>query len=762
MIIRGTIDKFYFHPSKPRGTGIAVIMHETDNGLHPLKVRGPFYNGVQAGDAIQFNGQFSEEIYNGRTRDLFIFRSCRPEKPVTEVGIQFFLSKTLNWNKHAVSWKSIVEFVEKYGKQSLTHLLENPHALGDLSTSNTSKTQALRVAFSNVTAPLIANDLLSAIGVREPAILNVLEAFGRDALNVIMSDPYRLTKFNGFTFAKIDRLTQDILDLDENDLRRVRAVIEEVASFSECEGNTYTYVEPKLSTFSKFGISTQDLERFIRKTSKEDGSINFDFVNEEPIFQRKQSYLWEKSAAAMVGSLLRGEDFQKDQDHTDIARTVLNSDKYAHFDEIQQDAVFNASASKFSILTGGPGTGKSTVTEAIVEIAEAVNSGPILLMAPTGKAARRLKETTKKEATTVHNALGAKLCGEEKTYKFHRENKLPNGCFVIVDEASMLDAEIFSALMSAMPPSGKVLLVGDKHQLPSVGAGYVLGDLIQSGIETNELRKVYRSGNNSGIAKGARLLQSGKVPKMSNSLGNGVAAVAIPSVRIASELPEILKELCSLTGIDLHKDIAVLSPQAPGVGGTKELNESLHRAFNPNGKPVGQTFIGSMNEKIMIHVGDRVMLSENETELGVMNGDVGTLISSSGTGRAGSFKVKFDSGEEIAFPTTSIRKFLPAFAITNHKSQGSQYPAVVLVSCPEHEKMLERTLTYTGWTRAERYLIVVGDPKALERSVKVDNSNKRLTRLQEFARLSVPKIMKDITPPPPTEARQECFQNRPN
>ena len=385
----------------------------------------------------------------------------------------------------------------------------------------------------------------------------------------------------------------------------------------------------------------------------------------------------------------------------------------------QKSAVTTALQHGICVVTGGPGTGKTTIVKVLLRCARR-RGHQWLLAAPTGRASRRLAEATGSEAKTLHRLLEF----NPRTGEFTKcaENPL-DAEGVLVDEASMVDLRLMHALLEALPDGCRLVLVGDADQLPSVGAGRVLGDLIDSGaVPVATLTEVYRQAAGSGIVRNAWRVHRGQAPVSAEAdpeageqkdffvvrRPNADAAVSTLLTIVSKRLPKL--------GFDPRADIQVLTPMHGGPLGTERLNAVLQQALNPDGTPLSATR--------PFRIGDRVMQTRNNYDNDVFNGDVGVVVDVEG----GVCSVDFD-GQRVALSGPEIDEITLAYAISVHKSQGSEYPAVVMALHRSHRIMLRRNLIYTAMTRARRFCCIVGDPDAVARAASVHDQRSRYSLL---------------------------------
>lgn len=743
--IRGAFFRFLSQPGKSGSdTGFAVVRYESSGQLVEAKISGPFSPMVQENEWIVAEGEWRENVYKGKGEMIFRARSIHPDLPATRIGAGHLFVKTFNAADHGITPKAVEAFTAKHGDTSALKAEKEPKLLLEMTTDPVRYGAAIFRDWSKRISGRQSIRFMESAGVSDTAVKAVLRYHRDNAMSVIKANPYSLAAIPSVGFAEADKIGSK-LGIPRDDVRRVAAAVADVVSGEDGEGHTYVPFSAMREGLDRNGVDVDSMRKLISSGGGSD--IVFDREEGYPVAQKRRLHDCERSISVAIARLL-GQGRAKGSSSVDRAtQSVLAKEKYAHFDSIQRGAVEMAARESVSILTGGPGTGKSTVTEAIAEIAAATSRGPVILMAPTGKAARRLEETTGRSASTVHRALGA--TGESGGAKFtkNKANPLPSGCFVVVDEASMLDVEVAAALLDALPDDGRILFVGDRNQLPSVGPGYVLGDMIAARapngarVPCSELLTVYRNRKGSMIAQAAARIREGTFDTgvLDNVMRGGVMMYDLRGSAIVDRVVHLMANLIPKSlKLDSMKDVAVLCPQRTGTAGTWELNAALSKALNPRGQAIDGLVHGPGDSRKMPlpRVGDRVMLTRNDYENDVMNGDVGTLVEAfldtSGPRKERKVKVKFDSGQTVDFPLARCRDLILAYAITGHKSQGSQYPCVIMPVAGEHSGMLERTLVYTEWTRAKDFLILVGEEEALSAAIDRNSSGQRRTRLRKF------------------------------
>jgi exodeoxyribonuclease V alpha subunit len=388
----------------------------------------------------------------------------------------------------------------------------------------------------------------------------------------------------------------------------------------------------------------------------------------------------------------------------------------------QREAIRIGVTSKLMVITGGPGTGKTTVLRSLLAILEKKGVS-YLLAAPTGRAAKRMEAATGREASTIHRLLAF----SPKTGRFtHNEHDPVETDLMVVDESSMLDTVLLDALLAALPPFARLIFVGDVDQLPSVGAGNCLLDIIASGaFPVVRLKRVFRQGARSGIVTAAHEINVGQYPTF-NEEDCFLVERSDPKKALDTLLELVVNRIPNRFGIDPVRDVQVLSPMRRGDAGVNRINEVLQAALNPEGAPIARRGL---------RLGDKVMQLRNNYELDVYNGDVGVITLADE--EAGEVEVTFDDRRVVIYRIDDLDDLGLAYATTVHKSQGSEYPIVVLAFLPQHYMMLQRNVLYTALTRARDKVIVVGHPKAITSAVRNNKITRRNTLLAERLRRAI-------------------------
>jgi exodeoxyribonuclease V alpha subunit len=555
------------------------------------------------------------------------------------------------------------------------------------------------------------------------AVRSAHARFGPDVVDVAREDPYLLLLAERVRFAHVDALA-DGLGVPRHDPRRLTAgAVASVRTARRQEGHQHLpRPDAVRAASSLLGVdallASDGLERAIAR-----GRLIADTLDGVEVVAVPSAHADELALAAGVVRLLRAArpvpGLVDRDDVPESAGSEADTGSPVELTADQRSAVRAVSVAGVSVLTGGPGTGKSTTLRELVARARAAGAN-VALAAPTGRAAKRLEELADHPASTIHRLLEARPDEDDGfRFRFGPTEQLPHD-LVVVDETSMCDTWLAARLVEAVPDGSHLVLVGDADQLPSVGSGDVLRDLVRSGaVPAVHLNEIHRQAAGSRIVSLARAILDGDPGPLRGVDGDVFVAEESDRGAIAARVVRTVAERASAHfGVELD-DVQVLAPVYRGPNGVDALNSALKDAINPGS---GRPSVGGL------HVGDRVMQTRNDPELDVANGDVGTVVDLSV--RDGSVRVAYPRGE-VTHPRDRVRDLVVAWAVTVHKAQGGEWPVVVLVLDPAHRAMLWRNLAYTAVTRASRALILVGRADALRTAAAQDQPSRRHTGLAE-------------------------------
>ena len=697
---------------------------------------------VHVGSVLYLGGTWR---INGKYGRQFQMETFEETLPATVYGIEKYLGSGL---VKGIGPKFAKRIVQKFGKDTLEVIETDPDKL--LEVYGIGQTRVNRIKKSWQEQKEIKNIMLFLQGhdVSTSHATKIYKTYGDKSIEVVQENPYRLADdIWGIGFKTADTIATKLGFGHEKYVRLRSGMLYTLNQLSD-DGHCYATRDMLLKTGAEMldvedSLLAMALDEMIRA---EDVIIEDIPAKEEEAPKEKAIYL-PPFYYSEVGVARRLNDILHNTGGIRINPEGLpqriQQKTGMRYDEVQMQGIMAAVTSKILVLTGGPGTGKTTTTLGIITAFREAGAS-ILLAAPTGRAAKRLSEATGMEAKTIHRLLEAK---PPEGYKRNDENPL-EGDVLIVDECSMIDIMLMYNLLKAIPDTMTLILVGDIDQLPSVGAGNVLRDIIDSGcFPVVRLTRIFRQAQASRIIMNAHRINQGKMPDISNGRQSDFFFIdmdkeaqkrGIEEGDTAILAEEAAKEIVALVGSKLPRyyripprEVQVLTPMQRGVVGATNLNQVLQQAINPGD-------VGLKRGGFLFKAHDKVMQIRNNYDKDVFNGDIGTIESVDTEDR--SLKVDFDS-KIVEYDVSELDELTLAYATTIHKSQGSEYPIVVIPVLMNHFVMLQRNLIYTGITRAKRVLVLVGTRKALAyavRNVVVQKRNTmlkdRLQRLRERSR----------------------------
>jgi helicase, recD/traA family len=540
----------------------------------------------------------------------------------------------------------------------------------------------------------------------------IYKTYGNDSIEVVKSNPYKLADdIWGIGFKTADSIAAKI-GFEKNCFMRCRSGILYTLNQLADEGHVYAEKERLIVKSTEL----LDTDREAVTDALEQILNTSDLILDEEAIYLPPFYMAETGVARRLKLL--NDSPAKVNTNLKVNITKLQEKIGIEYDEVQAQGIQQAVTAKVMVLTGGPGTGKTTTTLGIIRVLQIMGLR-ILLAAPTGRAAKRMTETTGMEAKTIHRLLEFKPPeGYQKN-----ENSPLDGDVLIVDESSMIDIILMNSLLKAIPPHMKLILVGDIDQLPSVGAGNVLRDIIDSEqFPVIRLTKIFRQAQTSRIVMNAHRINAGEFPNLSNGRNTDFFYIEAEEPEIAAEkIVELVKHRLPKYCHVSPSEIQVLSPMQRGIVGAANLNILLQEAINPSDKCLyraGRSF----------RQNDKVMQIRNNYDKEVFNGDIGVVSMIDFENR--NLTVLFEN-RAVEYDVTELDELVQAYAITIHKSQGSEYPVVVMPVMMTHFVMLQRNLIYTGITRAKKMLVLIGTKKAVSYAVKHVTVTQRNTKLKE-------------------------------
>ncbi len=656
--------------------------------------------GIGEGQIVELNGTWEKHPDHGLQLRV---TDCNLSLPVTVEGITRYLSSGI---LPGIGQKTAQKIVEHFGVETISILDKEPRRLLEISGFTRKKVETIREAWAENTDRRDLRIHLEGLGISPAYFARIYKCYGDDTARKVQDNPYNLARdIRGIGFLLADRIAMKA-GIQKNDLKRLTAGVSYVLEQSRMTGNVCMPRGMLLPEIAKtLSVSDEDAVRALEAAEitgqvASDTAIDGTRMYYEPMFLRCENelpYLLRRllTHPSPAGKVLARIQPLKDSVFSDEQLTAVNA----------------VSMAAVSIITGGPGVGKTTVVSEIVRRAK-ITGLKVVLAAPTGRASKRLSESTGMVASTIHRLL--KWDPVRGSFVHTKDNPLDSDLFVI-DESSMLDLPLSVALFRAVPNGASVVIVGDPDQLPSIGPGNILNDLINSGIcPVSRLTKIFRQGNGSGIVFSAHAVNQGRMPAVPKPKPGQFSDFYWIQKDDPTEVADVIKRLISdripkRFGFHPVKDVQLLCPMNKGEDGTAEMNKTLQSLLNPQ---TGNSFTEGQRT-FALH--DKVMQTANNYDKGVFNGDMGFITRIDTDFRT--FQVDYD-GMIVDYSFEDADQIVLAYAVTVHKSQGSEYPVVVMPILSHHYMMLQRNLLYTGMTRAKKLMILVGSPRAVSMAVR--------------------------------------------
>ena len=716
----GTVDHFIFQCNE-NGFAVFVLLTPRNN---KVTVTSNAMLGVHAGHTVMLQGNWQMHPKFGKQ---FNATQCSITQPTTINELKKYLGSGLI---KGIGPKYAEKIVDHFGTQTLTIIDENPARLNEVSGIGAHRVKKIMTAWLDQKAIAHIMIFLQEKNISPAYAGKIYKKYGAASIAVVNENPYRLAdEIWGIGFKSADTIAFN-LGFAKDSLKRISSGILFCITQATNNGHLYCIV----SELKKQCINTLELEEFENKnelikkalyTLYENEKIVLITHEEEHFITLPKYYYAEKGIAHCIKNLLQYPAKKRFNINT-IYQSLRSKNRNIILNELQQTGVITALQEKITIITGGPGTGKTTLINTLLSILDDHHIS-YKLTAPTGRAAKRITESTKKNATTLHRLLEF----DPSSFSFSRnERNALNLDFLIVDEASMIDTFLAHALFKSIPHAAHLILLGDIDQLPSVGPGAVLNNLIDSKqITTISLTEVFRQAQNSLITLNAHRINKGIFPttqQLPDTKKDFLYIKEQKAEKVSAHLAHIFSKRLPKFGID-PKNCLVLTPMNRGSSGTVALNYNLQQQLN---KPSG----GIKKPHIIYHgitfqENDPVMQIRNNYDKFVFNGDMGTITKIDTVNRT--VTVDF-LGTLVSYEYSELDELMLAYAISIHKSQGSEYSAVIIPLFMQHFMLLQRNLLYTAITRAKKLCILIGDPRAIGTAINNNKSIKRLTFLTIF------------------------------
>lgn len=729
--LHGVVERLTYHSEE---SGYSVARLKAPRTRELVTIVGSFPN-IQAGQTLQLDGFWRDHPKFGPQFQVIQYKET---KPATLTGMEKYLGSGLIKGVGPVTAKRIVAH---FGLETLDIIEHQIERLIEVPGIAKKRVKLIQTAWETQKSIKEVMLFLQGHGVSTTYAVKIFKQYGQDAIATVTQNPYQLaTDVYGIGFVTADAIARNLGIAPDSEFRYrsgILHILGEAAEAGHCflpqselvdqvvQRLTITDHQPDPDVILPLTTQMALEEELVMQGGS--GELHGQFICYKPVF-----YQTEKSLAERLYQLLRRKVI------VDLPRVRSWIDRFTQktgiaLSQQQRQAVEMAASERVLILTGGPGVGKTFTTRTITALWKAMGKS-IALASPTGRAAQRLTEVTGQPAKTIHRLLEF----DPKTMGFKRDHDTPIAAeAIVVDEVSMLDLFLANSLLKATSLNAQLLLVGDADQLPSVGPGDVLHDLITSGqVPTVQLTEVFRQAQASKIVSNAHSINQGQFPRLesvSNTPQSDCLWLAAPEPEDGVQaIRDLVSDLIPQLGFHPAQDVQVLCPMTRGAVGTRNLNQVLQSLINPPSLAKAELSRGGM----ILRVGDRVIQQVNDYDREVFNGDLGVISDIDLEEQA--VKIQFAAGEAVSgekrhvtYDYADLNEITLAWSVTIHKAQGSEYPVVILPIYMQHYMMLSRNLLYTGLTRAKRLAILVGPQKAIGLAVRQVKDQQRYTLLDQ-------------------------------
>ena len=713
----GTLEKILY--SNPEN-GFIIGTFLTENTIRPVTVKGIVYNNV-VHETLNLKGNWENHKIYGRQ---FSFREFMPVAPTSEEGMIRYLSSEIF---KGIGKKTAQRIVNKFGNDTFKIIDSSPELLSKIKGVNKKQQKSLLNSWEEQRGLRDVMTFLRGVGISHGFAQRIYAKHGMNSIPLIKANPYLLTDISGIGFLTADGIAHN-LGFDKNSPHRAAAGLLYMLEQQVLNGHT-CYPLPDLleKTAPELLIDKTILEESLNQLI-EDRLIYCAEQNDEngerqKFIARMRYYRAEQRIAENIFRILKSKAYTIFESESSLIEEQERK-VGLKLDEAQREAVNAVLKYKVLIVTGGPGTGKTTLVRFILGLMRP-KIPSIALAAPTGRAAKRITETTGSSSSTIHRLLEATNVGFQR----NRENPLDQE-LIIIDETSMIDTLLMDSFLEAVPSASRLIIVGDVDQLPSVGAGTVLQDFIKSGsIPVVRLNHIFRQAYGSFITVNAHKVRRGELPSVNKSSKQSDLKDQLQDYYFIEESDQekIVEKILLLNTeripqrfkLDPMKEIQVLTPMHRGITGASQLNRNLQEKINPDAK-------GIEHREQWFRVGDKIMQQQNDYEKQVFNGDLGRVVDCDQDSKE--LYVRFEQSH-IHYKSNELDQLTLAYAITVHKSQGSEYSAVIMPITTHHYMMLQRNLLYTAITRGKQLVVLIGTSAAVRIAVENQGTLNRYTVL---------------------------------
>lgn len=726
-----------------------IKIHDTNEMYKEKEIvgKGHFIN-LQKGVIYQFYGQLTHHAKFGLQYDITSYQTFVPE---TEEAVIAYLSSDIFQGIGKKTAQSIVEYL---GEHAIKKILDDPNVLNDLAHLNKKvKENLISTLQENQGFEAVAVALTRyGIGLKMAQVL--YKQYGEETLSIIHENPYQfIYDIEGFGFLAADKIAE-INKMDKANAHRLRASCIYALQMSMNEGHVFLPIEECLEKMHDIllisSITDDELMEHITYLDNEKSII----LQDDCVYLASLYYA-EDNFSGHIERILKKE-IKADTTDAELMKWIgeIEEEEVISYGTEQFEAIKRAIESKLMLLTGGPGTGKTTVIKGILKVYAKMHDVsldrhdyksqadfPFILTAPTGRAAKRLQESTGIKATTIHRLLG---WDGHKNFEKNEHEQL-SGSFLIIDEFSMVDIWLANQLFKAVPNHMQILMVGDEDQLPSVGPGEVLADLFSSNLIPNvTLNEVYRQKEGSKIIQLAHLIKQDHLSLSDLEKAKDFSFISCSTHQVVDVVTTIIQK-ATAKGIDMN-DVQILAPMYKTAAGINAINQQIQEIVNPKSKTKRERQIKDTTYR----VGDRVIQLVNQPDDGVYNGDIGEIVqifrAKETEDKQEQILIAFDDNE-VLYTRTDFFNFTHAYCISIHKSQGSEFPIVVLPVVRAYRRMLRKNLLYTAITRSKQSLILCGEMDEFLKGIETLDTNTRYTTLQERLAIKVTATAEKVANP---------------
>lgn len=712
MEIQGQVERITFHNEE---NGYTIARMKVSGNRELITIVGNLLS-ITPGEILKLQGEWKNHPKYG---EQFLIQSYESVVPASVKGVEKYLGSGLIKGIGPVMAKRLVN---KFGIETLEIIEKDIQKLQEVEGIGTKRIAMIKKAWDEQKDIRNVMIFLQEHGVSPSYAVKIYKQYGQNSIKTVQENPYRLaTDIFGIGFITADQIAQKLGHPKDAPARIEAGILYTLNKFAE-NGHVYVPTSALLSKCHEIlDVDENEAKKALSNLSGQDSVFIEEISDHEEGVYLTPFHIAETGIVDRLKSLI---EFPKTIPLFGLGKThqIVSKELGINLDESQQQALHAALSEKVLVITGGPGTGKTTLIKAIICLYKKLGY-QILLAAPTGRAAKRMTEATGFEAKTLHRLL--EYSPKDNQFKKNHENPL-NADVLIIDETSMIDTILMYHFLKAIPPNATLILVGDVDQLPSVGAGNLLRDLIESEvIPTMRLTKIFRQAQDSLIILNAHRINHGQFPLLDFSPGKPQDFYFFPCDEPEKALQTILDLCChripKTFGFHPLENIQVLSPMHRGLIGAANLNVELQKSLNPSSK------VEINRGGNIFRIGDKVMQIRNNYDKDIYNGDIGKITKIDR--EIQEITINFD-GKEVNYEFSELDEIVLSYAISIHKSQGSEYPAIVIPLLTQHYMMLQRNLLYTAITRGKKLVVLVGSKKAIAIAVRNNQPLKRYTRLK--------------------------------